>query len=292
MRQLQRMAGAVTRGLGQQRHELPEELIEAKATQHPDKALPKSLDWRLTPGVVSAPINQGSCGSCYAVSTADALSSRIQIKFKSKSAPVSAQQVLCEGRFSQGCNGGFPVAVLLQGWMGRLSSAGPEYTGSNTCVSRATNKSVGVIRGGYIGGFYGACSEASMMAELAKHGPIVVAFEATAELFHYKQGVFGEHKSKPNQGDGYKTANRWEPTNHAVVAVGWGETAEGLKYWVIKNSWGEDWGEGGYFRIERGTDAYGIESMASSGLPVLGAQHKCDVELAEQRDSWQEIDLS
>ena len=52
-------------------------------------------------------------------------------------------------------------------------------------------------------------------------------------------------------------------TSHVVLIVGYGiDEPTGEKYWIVKNSWGEDWGEEGYFRIRRGTDECGIESMA------------------------------
>ena len=54
-------------------------------------------------------------------------------------------------------------------------------------------------------------------------------------------------------------------TNHAVVCVGWGETFHNgqlLKYWILKNSWGQQWGEMGYFRILRGHNLAAVENQA------------------------------
>ena len=67
----------------------------------------------------------------------------------------------------------------------------------------------------------------------------------------------------------YDKFNPFEVNNHVVVIVGYGEE-NGVKYWIVKNSWGTSWGEDGYFRIRRGTDELGIESLAVYAVPYLG----------------------
>jgi cathepsin C len=58
-------------------------------------------------------------------------------------------------------------------------------------------------------------------------------------------------------------------TNHAVLLVGYGTDAKtGEDYWLVKNSWGTGWGEGGFFRIRRGVDECGIESIAVEAMPI------------------------
>ena len=54
--------------------------------------------------------------------------------------------------------------------------------------------------------------------------------------------------------------------NHAILIVGYGVTSTGIKYWVVKNSWGASWGESGYFKIIRGSNMCGIGSMAYTPL--------------------------
>jgi C1A family cysteine protease len=55
--------------------------------------------------------------------------------------------------------------------------------------------------------------------------------------------------------------------NHAVTAIGYGTGEDGTQYWLLKNQWGESWGEGGYMRLERGVGACGIGTQSSYPLP-------------------------
>lgn len=72
-----------------------------------------------------------------------------------------------------------------------------------------------------------------------------VALNAS-RLMHYKKGIFDPKLFKCST-----------HMNHAVLMVGFGKE-KGKDYWTIKNSWGEKWGENGYFRIKRGSGTCGI----------------------------------
>lgn len=71
----------------------------------------------------------------------------------------------------------------------------------------------------------------------------------------YKSGIY-EHKTGRFLG------------GHAVKILAYGEE-NGVKYWTCANSWNNDWGEAGYFRIKRGNDECGIESSGVAGMPDL-----------------------
>lgn len=85
-------------------------------------------------------------------------------------------------------------------------------------------------------------NEDDLASYLANNGPVVVSVYAPDSFGHYTEGIFSED-SCPND---------CSDVNHAMLAIGYG-SAE-LDYWLVKNSWGESWGESGYIKMIRNSD--------------------------------------
>jgi len=64
-----------------------------------------------------------------------------------------------------------------------------------------------------------------------------------------------------------KTENATYLGGHAVKLIGWGEE-NGVPYWLMVNSWNEDWGDMGFFKIRRGTNECGVDNSTTAGVPV------------------------
>ncbi|KAF2070206.1 hypothetical protein CYY_008467, partial [Polysphondylium violaceum] len=95
-------------------------------------------------------------------------------------------------------------------------------------------------------------NENNLADVVAFHGPVSVAYDAsTREFMYYTKGIYFSESCDQNR------------VTHAVVAVGYG-TENGVDYWILKNSWGADWGEKGFFRMKRNTgDKCGIATASS-----------------------------
>jgi cathepsin C len=252
--------------------------------------LPKQLDWRNKDGqnYITPVVNQGSCGSCYAVAVTDMIQTRARIMTKNRVKPkLSVQKVLSCSEYSQGCKGGFPFLVGKYAQdFGMAPQKNQPYVGQRDVKCKKPTAYATKTRSKnyhYIGGYYGACNHKKMQKELHDNGPIVVGFNTEAGLWHYDTGVYEEHSAmsfiQENEGKkqpwggpwtGKRLHNHWEKTTHAVLVVGYGENKDQGKYWIVKNSWGPNWGEKGYFRIKRGVDSCAFESMSVAATPILG----------------------
>jgi cathepsin C len=234
-------------------------LRKSRARSHD---MPSAHDWRDVDGNswVEPVANQGRCGSCYTVATIHMLTARNRIKQKDASIePFSVEFPLHCAEYNQGCNGGY--AFLAAKWsedVGLLPSSCTRFAPHGKCdvmCDVTKEKRWRAANHRYVGGFYGGASEDAMMTELFQGGPLVVSLEPHRDLMYYRSGIY------KHTGESTHEHGEWERVDHAVLLVGFG-LENVTKYWTLQNSWGSDWGEIGFFRMVRGVDESGVESIA------------------------------
>jgi cathepsin L len=130
----------------------------------------------------------------------------------------------------------------------------PSETGGRQCPTALVPGGAGVA-GVRLSDFWKARSEDDLASLCERFGPVAAAIDASRPSFAlYASGIYEDTECSAYN------------LNLAVLVVGFGTDA-GRKYWIVKNSWGTDWGEWGYMRLLRQDNHCGIASMAY--LPVI-----------------------
>jgi cathepsin B len=275
-------------------HKAPEKFVD----------LPADFDWRTDDRAAKCPSvkeirDQSDCGSCWAFGSVEAMTDRRCIATKGQDQThLSAQDVTsCDHLGDMGCNGGIPSTVYTYYRASGIVDGGnygdksgcysyqmapcAHHTNSTKyqpcpstpksapkCASKCVDDGAAWGKSKHHGqAGYSVCPQNAtngncvdlMMQDIYQNGPITGMFFVHQSFESYKSGVYkaGNPITDPMLG------------GHAIKIMGWG-VENGADYWLVANSWNEDWGDHGFFKIDKGHNQCQIENAAINGGPVAG----------------------
>ncbi|XP_059104803.1 cathepsin W [Peromyscus eremicus] len=239
-------------------------IVKKAGSEKWGESVPSTCDWRKAANIISSIKNQKNCGCCWAIAAADNIEALWRIKHH-QFVEVSVQELLDCDRCGNGCKGGFvwDAYVTVLNNSGLASKKDYPFQGHpnpNGCLAKKYKKVA------WIQDFTMLSSNEQVIAGyLATHGPVTVTINMKL-LQGYQKGVIKA------------THTTCDPqhVDHSVLLVGFGKGKEkggirsgtllsqsrkprrSVPYWILKNSWGAEWGEKGYFRLYRGNNSCGI----------------------------------
>ncbi|PNI93553.1 CTSF isoform 1 [Pan troglodytes] len=211
---------------------------------------PPEWDWR-SKGAVTKVKDQGMCGSCWAFSVTGNVEGQWFLN-QGTLLSLSEQELLDCDKMDKACMGGLPSNAYsaIKNLGGLETEDDYSYQGHMQSCNFSAEKAKVYINDSVVL----SQNEQKLAAWLAKRGPISVAINAFGMQF-YRHGI-----SRPLR----PLCSPWL-IDHAVLLVGYGNRSD-VPFWAIKNSWGTDWGEKGYYYLHRGSGACGVNTMASSAV--------------------------
>ncbi|KAK2961002.1 putative Cathepsin B [Blattamonas nauphoetae] len=229
-------------------------LSEEKLDYVPFKSGPESFDARERWPSFATPVQmQANCGGCWAFATSQAMSYRLGIAGCYKGL-MSTQDLLSCDKTNNACRGGNPLRAQIY-----VANEGittdecipfvSEFGRVPLCPSKCTNQSE-IQRFKYKTPFGVTVNDVQAM--LMESGPLYARYNVYEDFLNYKSGIY-VHTTGVKVG------------SHAVLLLGWG-TENGVDYWLLQNSYSDEWGEQGYFRVRRGTNECGIEDGFYGGI--------------------------
>jgi cathepsin F len=234
----------------------PEERHDVGVLEQGPIAAPNTWDWRTQNGQskVTPVKNQEQCGSCWAFSTVENIESMYCMKNNmdcSTLAPLSPQEIVDCDTTDQGCNGGDPPTayqfVMSEG--GLEDDSDYPYTAQDgTCNFQQNLVKVTISNWQYA---TQNSDEPTMQNNLVNWGPLSICVDAEPWQ-DYTGGVL-------------MASDCSNSLDHCVQLVGYDMT-QSTPFWIVRNSWGTDWGENGYIRLQYGQDTCGVADEATSAI--------------------------
>jgi len=226
------------------------------------KAVPASWDWR-TQNAVTPVKDQGACGSCWAFSTTGNVEGQVAIH-SGKLVGISEQQLVdcdheCmtyqgEESCDAGCEGGLMPNAFK--YIANNHGIGTETDYPYLGIDEACSKNFTTAASGIVNWTMIPSNETQMQGYVYNMGPMSIAVDAELWQFYFG-GVF----DFPWCG---------QSLDHGVLIAGYGTQKDifdmDVDYWLVKNSWGADWGEDGYIKVERNENECGVDLFPCSSV--------------------------
>ncbi len=209
--------------------------------------VPPVFDWRALNGVTPV-TNQAGCGSCWAFAAVAQLESFARI-YDARILDLSEQAIIDCNPNGADCSGGWmQSAYSVFRTYGAVAEACIPYTASDGHPCTQTSCEPLAKISGYVAV---SPSATEIKQAIYDYGPVTTSFHVYATFYQYAGGCWDEHYD-------------YTP-NHAMLIVGWDDSAcGGAGAWIVKNSWGPDWGIGGYAYIR-----YGVCGIAEGGVYTI-----------------------
>jgi hypothetical protein len=227
----------------------------------PTKALPDAFNWCDSGGCTPVK-DQASCGSCWAFGTVGPLECNIKIK-DGVTVDLAEQWLVSCNSDGWGCGGGWWAHDYHQwktdpcGGTGAVFEADFPYVASDVPCNCPYPHQYLIDNWAFIGNEYSVPSVDAIKQAMIDYGPVSVAVYANSAMQGYTGGIFN------GCGSGV--------VNHAVTLVGWDDNQGTSGVWIMRNSWGPGWGEGGYMRIPYNCSSIGYAAcyVDYPGAPAL-----------------------
>ncbi|CAJ0950388.1 unnamed protein product, partial [Mesorhabditis belari] len=213
-----------------------------------------NFDWRTT-GAVNPIKDQEQCGDCWSFASVAAIeitSNYVNGRINASRRQYS-EQWLTDCSTTNGCDGGWPSnALAYVQTHGIPRGAADTYKGIVTSCPKSIALEKPVSAQSDLTG-----NPVTIQQFVLSKGPVTAAFMVCEDFMYYTSGIYSTDctETNPNYLGG-----------HAVTIIGYGTSATGVDYWLVRNQWGTGWGIGGYFQIRRGKDTSSIEAWGVTGL--------------------------